>query len=191
MSSFPLSPLQFTNGMFSITGFDSLTPHRNLFSSFTTSWSDPSAVHAIEPDFLLPQCYSVNVPVRGRSARRRSSTCSTPARATRSSASPCRSCASLHINLISVLLLRPTGMPQTGAPIKSSAAASQRRLPADLRRAGFGHTSIGISTRRPRHSRAGSASRACSTFWDVDMREEGREGVHRWCLRMWRIRMWG
>ncbi|THH03662.1 hypothetical protein EW145_g6105 [Phellinidium pouzarii] len=37
----------------------------SLFSTFITPWSDSSAAHTVEPDYHLPQCYSVNAPPPG------------------------------------------------------------------------------------------------------------------------------
>ena len=45
-----------------LTKFDSITPLRNLFSTFITVCSDSPAAHTVGPDFLLQLCYSVNAP---------------------------------------------------------------------------------------------------------------------------------
>lgn len=41
--------------------------YRNLYSTFITPWSDSSAAHAVEPDFVIPTCYNVNPPPPGPS----------------------------------------------------------------------------------------------------------------------------
>jgi CCR4-NOT transcription complex subunit 2 len=38
-----------------------------IFPSFVTPWSDSSAAHGVEPDFVLPACYNVRPPPPGPS----------------------------------------------------------------------------------------------------------------------------